>query len=79
MPNCVAISCAGLPLLRHNATASRLKLESNFLRFFFIGTASSFIGELSFFYVKQYPSNRSNLSPYVVAPVGARFYRLRSL
>src|SRR5205823_2039457 len=62
MPNCVAISCAGLPLFCHNATASRLKLGSNFLRFFIVGTAACFIVELSFFYVKQYPSNRSNLS-----------------
>src|SRR6266545_5671352 len=61
MPNCVAISCADLPLFCHNATASRLKLGSNFLRGFLVDTAASFIIELSFFYLKQYPSNRSNL------------------
>src|SRR6267378_199066 len=79
MPNSAAISCADFPLFCHSATASRLNAGSNFLRVFFVGTAASFIIDLSFFYLKQYPSNRSNLivtlrrRPILSGPVKKNF------
>src|SRR5687767_5355370 len=42
MPNSAATSRADLPLLTHRATASRLKVTSNFRRDLISGTLSSF-------------------------------------
>jgi WD40 repeat protein len=50
-------------------------LRSNFLRVFCFDTAISFITALSLFYLKQYPSNRSNLT---VTPSGSQVWDVRT-